>query len=67
TQLLQKMRKLEASKPSADVPTDVDVKAWVKPEIVVEVKYYERTPEGILRFPDYVRERNDKTPEECKI
>jgi len=67
TQLLQKMRKLEVSKPSADVPTEVDVKAWVKPEIVVEVKYYERTPEGILRFPDYLRERNDKTPEDCKI
>jgi bifunctional non-homologous end joining protein LigD len=65
TQLLQKMRKLETSKPPAEVPSDVDAKAWVKPKIVVEVKYYERTPDGILRFPDYMRERHDKTPSEC--
>jgi len=58
TRLLQKMRKLETSKPSAEVPPDVDAKAWVKPKMVVEVKYYERTPDGILRFPDYVKQKN---------
>jgi len=67
TQLLPKMRKLETSKPPAKVPSDADVKAWVKPRIVVEVKYYERTPTGILRFPDYIRERQDKTPEEVEF
>jgi len=67
TQLLQKMRRLEISKSPADVPSDVDIKAWVKPEIVVEVKYYERTPESILRFPDFLRVRTDKKPEECKL
>ena len=58
TRLLQKMRKLETSKPSAEIPLDVDAKAWVKPKMVVEVKYYERTPDGILRFPDYVKQKN---------
>ena len=57
TRLLQKMRKLETSKPSAEIPPDVDAKAWVKPKMVVEVKYYERTPDGILRFPDYVKQK----------
>ena len=29
-----------------------NVKAWVKPKIVVEVKYYERSKHGVFRFPD---------------
>ena len=66
--LLKKMRKLETDKPPViDAPSDINVKAWVKPEIVAEVKYYERTENGTFRFPDYVRERDDKAPEECKL
>lgn len=66
--LLKKMRKLETDKPSViDAPSDINVKAWVKPEIVAEVKYYEKTENGTFRFPDYVRERDDKTPGECKL
>jgi bifunctional non-homologous end joining protein LigD len=41
------------------------VKAWCRPKMVVEVKYYERTPSGVFRFPDFIRERTDKKPEEC--
>ena len=65
--LLGKMRKLKASKPVMDLPSGVDVKAWVNPKIVAEVKYYEKTPDHIYRFPDFLRERTDKTPEECKL
>ena len=50
------------------------VKGWVKPEIVIEVKYYEKTaakPEeqkvGKMRFPAFLRERHDKEPEECVV
>lgn len=43
------------------------VKKWVSPKIVVEVKYYEKTPYGILRHPVFLRIRDDKTPRECKI
>ncbi len=32
---------------------------WVKPEIVVEVKYSEWTPDGSLRHPVFVRVRDD--------
>jgi DNA ligase D-like protein (predicted ligase) len=37
---------------------------WVRPEIVVEVKYGQRTPDGRLRFPRLRRLRPDKAPEE---
>jgi len=37
---------------------------WVRPEIVVEVKYGQRTPDGRLRFPRLRRLRPDKTAAE---
>jgi bifunctional non-homologous end joining protein LigD len=38
---------------------------WVRPELVVEVRYGNRTPDGRLRFPRFVRLRTDKTAQEC--
>ena len=38
---------------------------WVEPQLVCEVEYTERTEEGLLRQPVFLRFRDDKKPEEC--
>ncbi len=38
---------------------------WVEPELVVEVRFKERTTDGLLRHPAFLRVRDDKPIEEC--
>ena len=38
---------------------------WVEPRLVCEVRYLERTKDGLLRQPVFLRFRDDKAPEEC--
>ncbi|HEU5108269.1 MAG TPA: non-homologous end-joining DNA ligase [Micromonosporaceae bacterium] len=39
---------------------------WTRPEVVVEVKYGQMTPDGRMRFPRFLRLRPDKTPAEVE-
>ena len=40
---------------------------WVRPELVVEVKYKELTDQGLTRQPSFSRFRTDKPPRECVV
>ncbi len=40
---------------------------WIKPKIVIEVKYLDLTKDMKLRAPVFLRLREDKIPEECVI
>jgi bifunctional non-homologous end joining protein LigD len=39
---------------------------WTEPVHVVEVRFREWTPDGILRHPAFLRVRTDKRPHECE-
>ena len=50
--------------------TDADVKRLANPKLypmVWQVEFSEWTPKGALRFPEFLRDRDDKTVEECTI
>ncbi|HSM60400.1 MAG TPA: DNA ligase D [Longimicrobiales bacterium] len=40
---------------------------WVRPELVVEVKYKELTDQGLARQASFSRWRDDKPPSECVV
>src|SRR5919108_1813452 len=68
-QLAEAKRNLEARKrrdPPCTGPIQGEKETcWVEPTMVAEVEYTERTDEGLLRQPVFLRFRDDKTPEEC--
>ncbi len=51
-----------ARRPRPAAPT-----TWVRPRVVVEVEYADRTPDGMLRFPEFVRVRDDVPPQEARL
>jgi len=64
--LLEPLR-TAASPFAGDVPgEDARGTIWVHPEVVVEIKYGQRTPDGRLRFPRFLRLRPDRAPEEVE-
>uniref|UniRef100_A0A7C3RE14 DNA ligase n=1 Tax=Archaeoglobus fulgidus TaxID=2234 RepID=A0A7C3RE14_ARCFL len=61
----KKLRDIEIEKPLLDIESrNVH---WVRPEYVCEVEFLEFTEDGKLRAPVFLRLREDKSPEECKI
>lgn len=68
TELLSVLKPLATgASPFATVLPREDARGahWVRPELVVEIRYGNRTPDGRLRFPRFLRLRPDKTPGEC--
>lgn len=56
-------RTVDASPFGDSIPRDDSATAtWIRPEVVVEVRYGERTGDGRLRFPRFVRLRPDREP-----
>jgi bifunctional non-homologous end joining protein LigD len=57
--------RVDASPFAGDIPREDSRGAvWVRPEIVVELKFAERTADRRLRFPRFLRLRQDKAPDE---
>ncbi len=53
------------NKPSRFRPVPGKVETfWVKPEIVVEIAYREKTPDGNIRLPSFKGIREDKAPKD---
>jgi len=67
--MLAKLNSIILRMPSYNYPNFNirDIKKWIPPKIVIEVKYMEKTQYGILRHPRFIRMRDDKTPKDCKI
>jgi bifunctional non-homologous end joining protein LigD len=64
--LLEPLRTDRSPFVPAQVPREDTVgTTWVRPELVVEVRYGNITRDGKLRFPRYLRMRPDKSPEEA--
>ena len=60
--LRQRLDDLRTDEPIVTAPGKYDrVDRWVRPELVCEVRYGSRTVDGVLRFPVFLRLRDDKT------
>jgi len=67
SELLQKLKPLQNSKcPFTDDPPLNAPTTWVKPKLVAEVKFSQRTEEGLLRAPVFLRLRDDKPTAEVE-
>ena len=53
--------------PFAAAPATLQPATWVRPKVVVEVEYGERTPDGMLRFPVFRGVRDDIPPKEVRL
>ena len=64
--IYNKLEKIKTEKCSIDyVPYTNRETTWVKPALVVEIKYDDLTNEKIMRAPIFLRFREDKNPQDC--
>ena len=50
--------------PFAETPYEPNLLSYLDPRVVVDVKFHAETPDRKLRFPVYVRVRQDMSPED---
>ena len=66
-EMRQRLQRLErATSPFATAPHANEAVHWVRPEVVVEVKFAEWTADGRLRQPIYLGVRDDKSARDVK-
>lgn len=65
--LHEKLAPERTSTPPCECPAGYKDIQWVQPRYVAEIRYLEFGTQGMLRNPSFLRLRNDKTPEECRI
>ncbi len=59
--LRSRLDELLVDEPSVEAPSKYDrVDRWVRPHLVCEVRFSSRTVDGVLRFPVFLRLRDDK-------
>ena len=67
-EMYRRLKRLERKTPPFEETPKTNEKAhWVKPEIVVEVKFNEWTADRRLRQPIFLGVRDDKSPEEVAL
>jgi len=60
------LRKMETHEKAVELSEPFEVR-WVRPELVCEVKFLELTHDLKLRAPSFMRLRDEKAPDECRI
>jgi bifunctional non-homologous end joining protein LigD len=66
--IYEKLEKMKVdSRPIRYVPYTNREPVWVKPELVAEIKFHGWTNDRIMRAPIFLRLREDKSPNECRI
>jgi bifunctional non-homologous end joining protein LigD len=66
TELKERLDELKRPTPPCTGPIPPDKgTTWLEPRLVCEVEYTERTDDGLLRQPVFLRMRDDKRPEEA--
>lgn len=67
-QILKQLKKLTLPHSPVENPPKLRERVeWVRPEMVVQVKYANWTDDDHLRAPVYVGIREDRTPEDCSF
>jgi bifunctional non-homologous end joining protein LigD len=64
--LRSRLEVIEIDSPAAEGTIPEGADHWVRPELVAEVRFLERTEDGHLRQPVFSHLRDDKRPGECE-